>query len=436
VFNQADMSTVLLNNKKVINAWAIFDWANSAYALVISTAIFPGYFEEYTPDIIPVLGLDIANSALYSFAVSFSYIVIALMSPLLSGIADYTGRRMFFLRMFTLVGSIACSALFFFKGEAQLWLGTSAFVLATIGFSGSLVFYDSYLPLIVTEDRYNKTSAKGFTYGYIGSVILLIFILIMILQPEYFGFTGGQTGARVGFLLVGVWWIGFAQYTFYHLPKDKKNIFQPHFMKKGYHELLEAWQKVRKLTHTRRFLTAFFFYTAGVQTVIYLATLFAKVELGFETSELILVVLILQMVAIGGAHLFAYVGNIHGNKISIQVMIIIWMAVCIAAFFTYDKVMFYIIAGFVGMVMGGIQSQSRATYAMLIPEKTHDTTSYFSFYDVVYKLAIVGGTFVFGLVNNITENMRYSVLVLAVLFFIGYIFMSRTEIGDMRKSVE
>lgn len=430
------MSTVSLNNKKVINAWAIFDWANSAYALVISTAIFPGYFEEYTPDHVPVLGFDISNSSLYSFAVSFSYIVIALLSPLLSGIADYTGRRMFFLRLFTLIGSVSCSALFFFEGEAQLWLGTSAFVLATIGFAGSLVFYDSYLPLIVTEDKYNKTSAKGFTYGYIGSVILLIFILIMILKPDFFGFTGGQTGARVGFLLVGIWWIGFAQYTFYHLPKDKKNIFRPHFMKKGYHELLEAWHNVKKSTHTRRFLLAFFFYTAGVQTVIYLATLFAKVELGFETSELILVVLILQLVAIGGAHLFSYIGNIHGNKKSILVMIIIWIFVCIAAFFTYDKVMFYIIAGCVGMVMGGIQSQSRSTYAMLIPEKTHDTTSYFSFYDVVYKVSIVGGTFIFGLVNNLTQNMRYSVLVLALLFFFGFVLMSRTHVGDVSDSVQ
>lgn len=430
------MSTVVLNNKKVINAWALFDWANSAYALVISTAIFPGYFEEYTPKNIEIWGFDIANSALYSFAVSFSYIVIAALSPLLSGIADYTGRRMFFLRLFTLIGSVACSTLFFFKGEDQLWLGTSAFVLATIGFAGSLVFYDSYLPLIVTEDRYNKTSAKGFTYGYIGSVLLLIFILIMILNPNLFGFKEGQTGARVGFLLVGVWWIGFAQYTFYYLPKDKKNVFKLNYMKKGYQELIEAWQNVKHLTHTKRFLLAFFFYTAGVQTVIYLATLFAKVELGFETSELIMVVLILQLVAIGGAYLFAHVGNLFGNKISILIMITVWIFICIAAYFTYDKIMFYIIAGFVGLVMGGIQSQSRATYAMLIPQKTHDTTSYFSFYDVVYKTAIVGGTFIFGLVNNITQNMRYSVLALALLFFVGYILMSRTYIGDLEKKQE
>ncbi|MBK6500794.1 MAG: MFS transporter [Saprospiraceae bacterium] len=190
--------SIELNNKKTINAWAIFDWANSAYALVISTAIFPGYFEEYTPKIITIGSLSFSNSSLYSFAVSFSYIIIGCLSPLLSGIADFSGRRMFFLKTFTLIGSLACTALYFFKGEPQLWLGTSAFILATIGFAGSLVFYDSYLPLIVTEDRYNKVSAKGFTYGYIGSVILLIFILMMIQKPEWFGLANGQLGA-IGF---------------------------------------------------------------------------------------------------------------------------------------------------------------------------------------------------------------------------------------------
>ena len=425
------MSTIELNNKKTINAWAVFDWANSAYALVISTAIFPGYFEEYTPKEITLGVLTFSNSSLYSFAVSFSYIIIASLSPLLSGIADYSGRRKFFLKTFTLIGSLACTALYFFKGEPQLWLGTSAFILATIGFAGSLVFYDSYLPLIVTEDRYNKVSAKGYTYGYIGSVLLLIFILMMIQKPDWFGLSDGQLGARLGFLLVGVWWLGFAQYTFRYMPKDKKNLFTANMIKNGYREIASAFSRVRKMPDIRNFLTAFFFYSAGVQTIIYLATIFAKKELNFATGELVLLVLILQLVAIGGAYLFSALGNKKGNKYSIIVMICIWIVICIAAYFTYDKIMFYIIAGFVGLVMGGIQSLSRASYSMLIPEKDHDTTSYFSFYDVIYKSAIVGGTFLFGLVDNITNNMRNSVLVLALCFILGLYFMSKTKIGKM-----
>lgn len=424
------MSAIELNNKRTINAWALFDWANSAYALVISTAIFPGYFEEYTPKEITLGNLNFSNSSLYSFAVSFSYIIIASLSPLLSGIADYSGRRKFFLKTFTLIGSLACTALYFFKGEPQLWLGTSAFILATIGFAGSLVFYDSYLPLIVTEDRYNKVSAKGYTYGYIGSVILLIFILMMIQKPDWFGLSGGQLGARIGFLLVGVWWLGFAQYTFKYMPKDKKNLFTAGMIKNGYREIAGAYKRVRNIPNIKHFLLAFFFYSAGVQTVIYLATIFAKKELAFETAELILLVLILQLVAIGGAYVFSLLGNRKGNKFSIMVMICIWIFICIAAYFTYDKLFFYVLASFVGLVMGGIQSLSRASYSMLIPEKDHDTTSYFSFYDVVYKSAIVGGTFLFGLVDNITNNMRYSVLTLAIFFIFGLYFMNKTRIDN------
>ncbi len=424
------MSAIELNNKRTINAWALFDWANSAYALVISTAIFPGYFEEYTPKEITLGNLNFSNSSLYSFAVSFSYIIIASLSPLLSGIADYSGRRKFFLKTFTLIGSLACIALYFFKGEPQLWLGTSAFILATIGFAGSLVFYDSYLPLIVTEDRYNKVSAKGYTYGYIGSVILLIFILMMIQKPDWFGLSDGQLGARIGFLLVGVWWLGFAQYTFKYMPKDKKNLFTAGMIKNGYKEIAGAFSRVKNIPNIKHFLLAFFFYSAGVQTVIYLATIFAKKELAFETAELILLVLILQLVAIGGAYFFSILGNKKGNKFSIMVMICIWIFICIAAYFTYDKLFFYILASFVGLVMGGIQSLSRASYSMLIPEKNHDTTSYFSFYDVVYKSAIVGGTFIFGLVDNITNNMRYSVLTLAIFFILGLYFMTKTRIDN------
>lgn len=424
------MSAIELNNKRTINAWALFDWANSAYALVISTAIFPGYFEEYTPKEITLGSLNFSNSSLYSFAVSFSYIIIASLSPLLSGIADYSGRRKFFLKTFTLIGSLACTVLYFFKGEPQLWLGTSAFILATIGFAGSLVFYDSYLPLIVTEDRYNKVSAKGYTYGYIGSVILLIFILLMIQKPVWFGLSDGQLGARIGFLLVGVWWLGFAQYTFKYMPKDKKNLFTAGMIKNGYREIAGAFNRVRNIPNIKHFLLAFFFYSAGVQTVIYLATIFAKKELAFETAELILLVLILQLVAIGGAYVFSLLGNRKGNKFSIMVMICIWIFICIAAYFTYDKLFFYVLASFVGLVMGGIQSLSRASYSMLIPEKDHDTTSYFSFYDVVYKSAIVGGTFLFGLVDNITNNMRYSVLTLAIFFILGLYFMNKTRIDN------
>lgn len=424
------MADFVKNDKKIIKAWAVFDWANSAYALVISTAIFPIYFEANTPDIINFMGGEVTNSALYSYAISFSYILVALLSPFLSGMADYSGKRKMFLKAFTLVGSISCILLYFFKGQPDLWLGTSAFILATIGFSGGIVFYNSYLPQIVTEDRYDRVSAKGFAYGYVGSVILLLFILAMIQKPEWFGITSPTLPARLGFVLVGLWWIGFAQYTFKYLPQDSKKLFTGDIMKKGYQEIREVFSRLSYQPDLKKFLLSFFFYSAGVQTVIYLATIFAQKELNFGTAELIGLVLVLQIVGIGGAYFFAWVADKYGNKNSIIAMLIIWIAICIGAYYCQGKGLFYFLAAAVGLVMGGIQSVSRSSYSKMLISKDEDLTSYFSFYDVLYKLAIVAGAFFFGLVDNITHNMRYSILVLMVFFILGLIVLFMVNIRN------
>lgn len=426
------MAEFTKNQKKVINAWALFDWANSAYFLVISTAIFPIYFVNFSPDIINIGPIEMTNTSLYSYAVSFSYILLALISPVLSGMADYGGKRKFFLQGFTLIGAVACMLLYFFKGEPQLWLGVSAFILATIGAAGGLVFYNAYLPEIVTEDRYDKTSAKGFAYGYIGSVLLLIFILMMIQRPEWFGITDPQLPSRIGFFLVGAWWLGFAQYTFKHLPEDQGMTKLNKLVKEGFNEVVGVLKRLRYQRNIKFFLLSFFFYSAGVQTVIYLATIFAEKELHFGTSELIMIVLILQLVAIIGAYLFAFVSKKIGNKMTIILMVTIWIIICLIAYFVASKSMFYLVAALVGMVMGGIQSLSRSTYSKMI-DPDEDVTSYFSFYDVLYKLSIVMGTFAFGVVDNITHNLRYSVLTLGLFFVIGLILMFFVDKSSIRQ---
>lgn len=421
-------------NKRVENAWAMFDWANSAYSLVISTAIFPPYFISMTREYIPVFGQEMSNSALYAFAVTFSYAVIALTSPLLSGIADYGGKRMFFLRLFTIIGSISCAALFFFDGMGTIFLGVSAFILATIGHAGSLVFYNAYLPEIVDEDRMDRVSAKGFAWGYIGSVILLIISLLIITFPEKIGITSSTLPVRLSFLMVGVWWLGFAQITFKRLPIPEAIGQSSKLLTKGYHELQKVWKEVKGMPHTRRFLFSFFFYSAGVQTIIYLASTFAEKELAFQTSELILIILLLQIVAIGGAYLFAWVSRLTSNKASLVMMILIWIAICVAAHFVTTKGAFYGIAAGVGLVLGGIQSLSRSSYSKLVPENTRDMTSYFSFYDVMYKLSIIAGTFSFGLVDQLTGNMRYSVLVLGLFFVVGLLLLLTVRFETPDKS--
>lgn len=422
------MASFIKNQKNVIRAWALYDWANSAYFLVISTAIFPVYFTNFSPENIDIGGFHISNTALYSFAVSFSYIIIAILSPLLSGIADYGDKKKWFLRLFTLIGSLACMLLYFFKGESSMWIGAIAFVVATIGCAGALVFYNAYLPIIASEDKYDSTSAKGYAYGYVGSVLLLIFILIMIQKPEWFGITDAQLPARIGFVLVGLWWLGFAQITFKHMPSDSKYEKKDGLLKKGFAEIASVYMELKNQPNIKRFLWSLLFYFSGVQTVIYVATIFADKELQFESSELISVVILLQVVAIVGAYLFSWISKKHGNKMALNISIALWILICCCAFFVHDKGVFYGLSFLVGLALGGIQPLSRSSFSKLIPDDEEVLTSYFSFYDVVFKLSIVLGTFSFGFINFLTGSLRYSILILILFFGIGMVLLRNVQI--------
>lgn len=411
----------------------MYDWANSVYSLVITTAIFPIYYNTVTKnafgtDIVTFFGVDISNTVLYSYSLSSSFLLIAILSPLLSGIADFGGRRKLFMKLFTFVGGISCILLYFFTGK-NIEFGIILAALASVGFSGSIVFYNAYLPIITTPEKYDIVSARGFSMGYIGSVILLIFSLILISNPELLGLSNESMATRFSFIVVGLWWIGFAQITFYYLPKDKvigHNSFK--LLKKGYEEIKLVFLSLKKLTQLKRFLFAFFFYNMGVQTVIYLAALFGDKELMLPTKSLILTILIIQIVAVGGSYLFAKISGWKGNKFALIIMVIIWMLVCGYAFFMHSATQFYILGIVVGVVMGGIQSLSRATYSKMIPSDTKDHTSYFSFYDVMEKMSIVLGTFAYGVIEQITGGMRNSILALSLFFVIGLAFLLLTKI--------
>ncbi|MCB9305107.1 MAG: MFS transporter [Lewinellaceae bacterium] len=419
------------NDKRVITGWAFFDWANSAYALVITVAIFPGYFLELTDDVIHVFGIRMSDSTLYAWSIALAYLVIAVLSPILSGIADYGGKKKAFLRFFTLMGSLACISLLFFTSMNTLWVGVTGFILATIGFAGGIVFYNSFLPLIATEDRYDDVSAKGFSYGFIGSVILLIINLIVIMNYGWFGFPDGLRAVPTAFVMVGLWWLGFAQIPLRRLPDDAPPQSRENLLTKGYEELRKVWRVVRGDSNTLSFLFAFFCYNAGVQAVLFLASTFAEKELHFDTTKLIFLVLILQIVAIGGAWASAKLSGVKGNKYSIMVMLLIWTGICITGYFVQTGLDFYLLAVAVGLVMGGIQSLSRATYAKLLPENTPDTASYFSFYDVMDKVSTVAGTFVFGFVEQLTGGMRNSVMSLAVFFVLSLVVLAFVRIRRM-----
>lgn len=335
---------------------------------------------------------------------------------------------MFFMKFFTFLGSISCIMLYFFTGINIEW-GILFAVLASVGFAGSIVFYNAYLPLITTPDKYDLVSAKGFSFGYAGSVLLLIFNLITISKPELIGLRNDIAASRLSFVLVGVWWMGFAQITFHFLPKDEK-IKQPaaKLLKKGYDEISKVFQSLKFMGNLRKFLLSFFFYNMGVQTVIYLAALYGDSELNLPTNNLILTILIIQIVAIAGSYLFAKISGWKGNKASLIIMVVIWILICGYAFFLHTALQFYVLGFIVGMVMGGIQSLSRATYSKLIPEETNNYTSYFSFYDVLEKVSVVLGTFAYGLIEQITGSMRNSTLALSTFFIIGLGFLVITQI--------
>ncbi len=424
----SQVEEIKLDDKKVIRAWAFFDWANSAYSLVISTAIFPIYYIAMSPENINILGREFSNSSVYSFSISFAYIFIAIIAPILGGIADFGNKRLYFLRIFTTIGAISCVCLYFFDGTPMVWLGTVAFIISTIGFAGSLIFYDSFLPTIASESNYDKVSAIGYAFGYVGSVILLLFILLMSQKPELFGFAvDSSLPYRLGFVLVGVWWFGFAQFSFRRLPQDTSGKMVKGIVSKGYKEIKQVLGELSEQKNLVLYLIAFFFYSAGVQTIIYLATVFAEKELNFESSELILTVLLLQIVAIAGAYLFSKVSKNKGSKNALITMIWIWIAICICAYFTHTKVVFFGVAFFVGLVLGGIQSTSRAGYSKLLKKGEDDLSSYFSFYDVLFYLSVVFGTFAFGFIDTLTNNLRYSVLILASFFIIALCVLTKVK---------
>lgn len=425
-------------SKKLINAWAFYDWANSVYPLVISTAVFPIYYSSMASSFANIEGKIVFLGALwnpttlYDYTLAFSFLIVAFISPILSGIADYTGDKLKFLKRFCLLGSISVFSLFFFKGESTLWIALLCTVFASIGFWGSIVFYNAYLPEVAYPEQQDAVSAKGFIYGYVGSVLLLIFSLVLVQKPEWFGITDPTFAPRITFALVGVWWFGFAQITYKRLPNNKHNQkSDKDYIWNGFLELKSVFKSLNSQSHLKYFLMSFFFLSVGVQTIILMAGIFGSEELGLPTFNLILTILIVQIVAIFGAFLFSKLSDRIGNISTLKITLCVWGLVCFIAFIL-DKDQpnvdnyFYAMGIVLGFVLGATQSLTRSTYSKLLPE-IQDHATYFSFYDVTEKIAIVLGMIVFGLLITITGSMQYSVLALAGFFFMAFLCLFKVK---------
>lgn len=419
------------SSRKVQRAWAMYDWANSAYNLVITSTIFPAYYNAVTTikkdgvvvdDTVSFLGYKIKNSSLFDYSIAAAYLIIALISPILSSVADYRGNKKSFMQLFCFTGAISCCCLYFFKSDT-VELGIICSSIAALGYCGSLVFYNAYLPEIALPAERDRVSALGFSYGYIGSVLLQLICFLFVLQPQWFGITDDSFAPRLSFVLVGVWWAAFALIPFARLPRGTALPQQPGggILTGGFKELGKVWQQLRHMPKLKTYLASFFFYSMGVQTVMLAATIFGSKELKLETGQLIGAILVIQLVAVLGAYIMAKLSERFGNLQVLFFVVLIWIGVCIAAYFTYTATQFYIVAAVVGIIMGGIQSLSRSTYSKLMPP-TRDTASFFSFYDVTEKLAIVIGMFSFGYIDSIM-NMRSAIVALISFFTIGAVIL-------------
>jgi MFS transporter, UMF1 family len=432
-------------SRKVINGWAMFDWANSVYNLVITATIFPAYFETFhnqgDDTHVAFLNRVFVNSSLYNYTLGVALLIVALILPLLTSIADFKGTKKRFMGFFLTMGSIACASMFFFTksgadGLANLWVGVVCMILACVGFWSSYVFSNSFLPEIAAPEDRDRISARGFSFGYVGSVILQLICFVFVLNAHWF--EDKTFPARLSFLLAGLWWLGFGFFALTRLPKPlaagAAGSGQSDLVS-GYKELGKVWAQIRTMPVIKRFLGAFFFYNMGVQTVMLAATLFGKSELGIETQSLIIAILLIQLIAIPGAFLISKLSAAIGNFYALMVVVSFWVLICIAAYFIPAKqpILFYCLATAVGFVMGGIQALSRSTYSKLMPE-TKDTASFFSFYDVTEKIAVVIGMFSFGFITEITGTQRNAVLALMTFFIAGFFMLMYAKNTQKKQS--
>lgn len=407
----------------------MYDWSNSVYQLTIASTIFPIYYNTVTKSdgsfLVSFFGHPVINTVLYSWAIAAAYLVVAILSPLFSSFADYTGRRKTFMQVFTWIGALSCGLLYFFDGS-NIEFGIIAFSVGTIGYGGSIVFYNSFLPVIANPEDQDRISARGYALGYLGGVVLLLFNLLMIMKPELFGIQSKSTlPARISFITVFLWWIGFSQITFRRFPRYtfRKRSKKENIITNGYAELRKVFYQVIRSKRLLLYLSGFFFMTMGLLTVMFMAATFGEKALGLKEEVLIPTILIIQLVGMLGAWLFAVISNKYGNLKALILSVIAWIFVCVGAYFITSAARFVATAAVIGIIMGGSQALARSTYSKMLPRDTTDHTSFFSFYDVMEKLATVAGLFSFGFIEALTGSMRFSILGIILFFILGLIFL-------------
>ena len=421
----------MLNDRKQIFGWVMYDWANSAYITTVTVAVLPAYFASV---IIPAEGLTIGNTtyqatALWGFLISLSAFFVFIFAPILGAISDFSSSKKKFLMFFCYSGSLAACLLFFCKaGDIALTIGL--FLIAQIGFVAANIFYDAFLPQIASEDKLDWVSGQGFAFGYIGGGLQFALSLGLIAAHQSLGISA-ELAARLAILMAGLWWGGFTLITFVYLkevkateelPKEYRHL--PKWLAYTQVGLVRTVVTVRKVKLFRQmfmFLIAYLIYNNGIQTVITMATIFGKEELNFNTNTLMITLLMIQFVSILGALVFSKLASIISAKNALMITLVGWSVVVIYAYFLQTPTEYFILGGLVGLVMGGSQSLSRSFYGAMIPAKA--SAEFYGFYSVFNKGSAIFGPLLFGIISQVTGNARNSILSLIIFFIVGLVLL-------------
>jgi UMF1 family MFS transporter len=398
---------------KRILSWALYDWANSAFATTVMAAFFPIFFKQFWS-----AGKDVTLSTFYLGAAnSLASILIAATAPALGSIADKGNSKKRFLLFFAIMGIVMTGSLPFVK-EGHWTVAAALYVIATVGFSGGNIFYDSLIVDLTEERRMDFVSALGFSFGYLGGGILLALNVAMTLMPQKFGLADASEAVRLAFVSVAIWWGLFSIPIFLIVdePRTGEGLSGLRALKAGLRQLHDTFQEIRKLKFVFMFLFGYWLYIDGVATIIRMAVDYGM-SLGFDYNDLIVALLITQFVGFPATIAFGKIGENLGAKTGIFIAIGVYVAVTCWGYFMRDETEFYVLAVAIGLVQGGIQSLSRSFYARLIPREK--AAEFFGFYNMMGKFAAVIGPFLMGSVSFLTGNPRHAIISILMLFISG-----------------
>jgi len=410
--------------------WCMYDWANSGFATVVLSAVFPVYFLVLVPQEGAHLTIGswahlIPGPALWGYLVSFSLLLVALSAPYFGALADRRQMRHSFLLTFCLIGAVATCMLALAR-SGNLILAAFLFAVANFCFAAGNIFYNAFLPDLGGEKGMNALSARGFAFGYIGGGLCLLIVFALIQGHAFFGFSGPGVATRFGLLLTGCWWALFAIPTFRALA-GKFHLTPAQITSTPKRSYLETLRSILDYPDLRLFLLAFLFYNDGIQTVIMMAAVFAKDELQLSQASILGCFLMIQFVAMPGSLLFGRLADKIGTKRSIIISLICFIGVVVWAWFITHNWQFWVLGFVVALILGGSQAISRSLYAALIPKGRN--AEFFGFYAISAKFAAIFGPLVFALITDITGSCRNSIVAMALFFIIGMLLLTKVDVN-------